>query len=910
MYELFSRNNIAKVVQKLVLLSAVCLLSGCVLSFWSASDDDALKNGARNTFGEAEYLSSKGGAGALGGKEALGRVNPAYIFWLEKQSILASADEYASKVTGTALAMRYDSALPHADTLAVDHSVWLSLNPSSLLAASSQSSFSILAQQNVWESLQRMGVRGLFLYGTQENAAKWRAQADALSQQAVGLHFATSIGSDDEYAELTRYANAYGALTGDMLLPAATGVGADFFLAARAKKPYVGLYNMIELPTKFWHILPHSGAEWESALVPENVVESLQAQGVLPDAMLRPRDGIDAVKREEELAARDTLAAVVGAFEPAPSKQRENTVSDDCTGVGTGLPSENAIQNNHSCMAFTNITNSIQRLRWAVTSEVRGHDGITRRWLYLCLGAPSRPILQWQSPSAAAKRVYSAALIRSLGLQGTALAGIDAQGFHAEVPSAPRQDLAAPIVQSLAAEARRYGAWTFFTDAVPLYVLQDIFQEGADLALDRYAAPAAAHALLCGNTQLLQESLTALLNAGIDHRRLVHAPLWQDFLDYSLMQFSPRSPARALALEELKKALPPTVFAEHFVENALYGTAAGMAEWAQQHAKQEISVSPALPVSTSSATSSVFPHGDYGQRVQRGHRLLTHWQALFPGFFMLDGRDVAGLLPLKKERLLLTGEAPWLANSPQSTESSAVRSDACSAVATPWERHNAALASARGAYFLRTDEAGELASRQGAPKGQQLYPALSVQMRQEQSFAKELSRVLRVREQLHLADAVLVAVPQCQKRGLAAFLLRLPPQELPSAAGNLDEAQGAGSASARLQSLENARYLLVVANFGQKPVQEELSLALSMIDPEDARRYAPMQALPIFSAVHSVALGAAERAEKKTPHTEHAGGFFNLFEQDYAAELVFSADGTQALPIQLEPWQIKALILE
>ena len=194
---------------------------------------------------------------------------------------------------------------------------------------------------------------------------------------------------------------------------------------------------------------------------------------------------------------------------------------------------------------------------WAVTGEVRGVDGLSRRWAYRYGGHPLRPVLLWQDPSAQSRRIVSAAIIRHTGLQGQTLAGLSFEALLGlDVPSGNRKESETawltPWPEALAdatREIHRYGGWAMQADALPLRLNAAALENGTDFTRDAVSMPAACYALLSGDARPLALLLRGALAHGVDFRRLAHGLEAGRGMDWRpLAEADPTLPARAFSL--------------------------------------------------------------------------------------------------------------------------------------------------------------------------------------------------------------------------------------------------------------------------------------------------------------------------------------------------------------------------
>ncbi|MFV0421320.1 hypothetical protein [Oleidesulfovibrio sp.] len=638
------------------------------------------------------------------------RADPGYVQWLSRQSMLDQSERLTEIVSGSHLQWRKGGLRPAPASLLREADTWLTIRPESILSKSNEPVFAVLSDKRVWQALQSMGIRGMLPSPVHVTGGLWGYDLTAVrGDDVIQYNFADACGSADIFAQLMRAANAHGAILGTMLVPAATGLGPDFFLAARGKEGYDGLYGIIEVPRKLWKHLPDAPSEWQGQLLSPDATEELRKEGLLPPA----------------------LAAV-------------------------------------------HINNP---LRWAVTGEVRGIDGELRRWVYLAHKSPSRPVLNWNDPSAAAKRVFSGSIIRQVGELGTALAGLDLTAFAgAVVDEGDQRGPATPLLDAsreIASEVRRYGGWSLLTNSMQLPLLKAILDSGPDMAVDRYASPAAAHALLTGDAEPLRLTMTILKNSGIDHRRMMHPVLWGNGIDYSMPQLAEppfgqqtalqwrgtRKPAAAIQrdiINDLRKNVDEQALHTVTAEHTFCTTPAGIAAHVLGIKDQRYGLREVTP------------------EVTRGTLLLAAWNALLPGGFILDGRDIAGAMPLPPVSL------------PQEDV----------------KEHPELLA--HGAYALDSATRNIMVSRQGLPRAKMLNDSLPAQILHEASYASGIKTLLQLRRDLGIPLAELVALPETGASGVAATVLALPPTK----------------------TYPSPRWLAVVANFSRETIEQSIPLKL------------------------------------------------------------------------------------
>lgn len=166
---------------------------------------------------------------------------------------------------------------------------------------------------------------------------------------------------------------------------------------------------------------------------------------------------------------------------------------------------------------------------WACTGEIRGADGQPRRWVYRYSGDHLRPVLFWQDPSGQARRIFSAAIIRHVGLQRQSLAGLRMEALLG-LDATPQEQAdgvvnLSPGVEALedtAREIHRYGGWAMQDEVFPPSLTNSILAGPVDFTRESVIPAAVAVALLTQDTSLLTDFLQSCLTQNIDFSRLAH----------------------------------------------------------------------------------------------------------------------------------------------------------------------------------------------------------------------------------------------------------------------------------------------------------------------------------------------------------------------------------------------------
>lgn len=522
-------------------------------------------------------------AGAPQAQSGLPRVDPGYLQWLERQSLLGAAPELTGQVSGTDRVWRNSATARRLPVLLAAAPNWLDVNPFTLNAG--QPLLRALARPDVLGFLNQAGLDGLFLAPSGERGDIWTEGAPAAPDRyalpgtnTVSLRFDPALGSDEDFARLAALAEAHNLQLGGDLPPAATGLGPDFILQARRASRFDGLYAMIAVPRKDWDALPVTGGEWDCLPLRPEAVQLLRARGVLPEAL-----------------GRDGLA--------------------------WATPSG-----------------------WAATGEVRGADGQTRRWAYRYCGHPLRPVLLWQDPSGQARRVFSAAVIRHTGLQGQALAGLrlealmglDVGGASAAGATASASALSPgpEAADDLAREIHRYGGWAMLDDALPAALTPPLQKIAVDVTRDAATTAGAACALLTGDAAPLAQLLREALRADVDFSRQARG--LHEALRVELRALPEAPPFAAWAQRARQKA--GAAAEAPYLDASLAGLAArALGRSAAQAAPPAVA---AIQRTDAARADAAAPDA----ALARAALLLLSWRAGLPGLAFVSPQDLTGAL--------------------------------------------------------------------------------------------------------------------------------------------------------------------------------------------------------------------------------------------------------------------------
>lgn len=398
-------------------------------------------------------------------------------------------------------------------------------------------------------------------------------------------------------------------------------------------------------------------------------------------------------------------------------------------------------------------TPGVKETNWSATGPVVGVDGVTRRWVYLHYFKEGQPSINWLDPSFAGMRLVIGDALHALADLGAGGLRLDANGFlgvEKRADGDPAWSEGHPLSEAanhmIASMVRKVGGFTFQELNLSMDDIGMTAQTGADLSYDFINRPAYHHALVSGDTEFVRLTLNLSLTMGIQPVSLVHALQNHDELTYELIHFSARHADERFEFrggsmsgaevgqavrDDLTRALTRTVAEGEAPYNQVF-TTNGIACTTASAIAATLGIPRADLVGPTS--------GDQVERVRRAHLLLAMFNAWQPGVFALSGWDLTGCLtlePYEVVQLTATGDTRWLN---------------------------------RGAYDLMDNEPTAQSSRAGMPRARELYGSLPSQLRDPDSFANRLRRVIAVRQRHGIATATQVDVPPVSHRSMLVMV--------------------------------------------------------------------------------------------------------------------------------------------
>ncbi|MDR2850790.1 MAG: hypothetical protein LBV65_01920 [Desulfovibrio sp.] len=215
----------------------------------------------------------------------LPRADPAYIQWLERQSMLGAAPRLSAQVSGTQIIWHNSATAQRLPMLLDAAPNWFYLNPYTV----KQPVFRSLATPEFTDFLLRTGFNGLFIAPAYERGDVWQKSEHGSSdgENATSLKFDSVLGDSANFDNLAEHMDNARIQMGGNLPAAATGLGPDFMLQARYAPRFNGIYAMISVPQNAWDMLPQTTDEWECLPLLPEVTAQLAQRGLLPESLGR-----------------------------------------------------------------------------------------------------------------------------------------------------------------------------------------------------------------------------------------------------------------------------------------------------------------------------------------------------------------------------------------------------------------------------------------------------------------------------------------------------------------------------------------------------------------------------------------------------------------------------------------------
>ncbi len=551
--------------------------------------------------------------------------NPAYVDWLIQQSMLVDAAEFAKQFSGQGSMWQNPFARPDPRAAIEKASVWYTAYPISMITKPGTSFLGTLGDEDLWTAFEQIGIDGLHTGPVKKagGLVGWDSTPSVDGHfDRISTQIDPDFGTEHEFRVMCEVAAAHRGTVIDDIVPGHTGKGADFRLAEMKIGDHPGIYHMVEIDPKDWHLLPKVPKGRDSVNLDSEAEELLSKHGYIIGRLQR-----------------------VIFWEPG-----------------------------------------VKDTNWSATAAVVGPDGVERRWVYLHYFKEGQPSINWLDPSFAGMRLVIGDALHSIGDLGSGALRLDANGFLGVEKSSedsPAWSEGHPLSEAanqlIASMVRKVGGFTFQELNLTMDDIKSSAERGADLSYDFVNRPAYHHALATGDTEFLRLTLNLAMAMKIDPASLVHALQNHDEMTYELVHFETLHKDDAFAFRGREISGHELAVA---VRQDLIDTLTGeSAPYNATFTQNGIASTLATVIAASLGITSLAKLADEEkEQIKRAHLLLAMFNALQPGVFALSGWDLAGALTLDRKqvaRLLGDGDTRWIHRSaydlmdyrPEATES-------------------------------------------------------------------------------------------------------------------------------------------------------------------------------------------------------------------------------------------------
>ena len=533
--------------------------------------------------------------------------NPAYVSWLVERSMLEDAKRYATLFSGQASMWQNPFANPDPRAAIEKASVWFTAYPISMITKPGASFLGTLGDEKLWAAFEAIGIDGLHT-GPVKKAG---GLVDWDYTPSVDGHFDRisnmideEFGTEEEFRAMCEVAAGHLGMVIDDIVPGHTVKGSDFRLAEMKVGDYPGVYHMVEIEPKDWHLLP-AVTKGDSINLDIEAEDQLAKHGYIIGRMQR-----------------------VIFYEPG--------VKDT----------------NWSVTAPVLGPDGVER-RWVYLH-------------YFKEGQPS--INWLDPSFAGMRLVIGDALhsLGDLGSGALRLDANGFLGVEKSSEDSPAWSEGHPLSEAanqlIASMVRKVGGFTFQELNLTIDDIQSSAERGADLSYDFINRPAYHHALATGDTEFVRLTLNLSMEHRVEPASLVHALQNHDEMTYELVHFE------TLHAEDIftfrSKQITGHELAVAVRQDLLDHLAGDAAPYNATFTQNGIASTTATIIAASldfTSVTNLTP--EQVEQIKQAHLLLAMFNALQPGVFALSGWDLCGMLTLERKQvsqLLADGDTRWI----------------------------------------------------------------------------------------------------------------------------------------------------------------------------------------------------------------------------------------------------------
>jgi trehalose synthase len=408
--------------------------------------------------------------------------NPAYVGWLVERSMLEDAKRFATQFSGQGSMWQNPFANPDPRAAIQKSSVWFTAYPISMITKPGTSFLGTLGDESLWAAFEAIGIDGVHTGPVKKagGLVGWDQSPSVDGHfDRISNAIDEAFGTEEEFRSMCEVAAGHLGTVIDDIVPGHTGKGSDFRLAEMKVGDYPGVYHMVEIEPKDWHLLP-AVTKGDSINLDLEAEDQLAKHGYIIGRMQR-----------------------VIFYEPG--------VKDT----------------NWSATAPVLGPDGMER-RWVFLH-------------YFKEGQPS--INWLDPSFAGMRLVIGDALhsLGDLGSGALRLDANGFLGVEKSAEDSPAWSEGHPLSEAanqlIASMVRKVGGFTFQELNLTIDDIQSSAERGADLSYDFINRPAYHHALATGDTEFVRLTLDLSKQHGVEPASLVHALQNHDEMTYELVHF-------------------------------------------------------------------------------------------------------------------------------------------------------------------------------------------------------------------------------------------------------------------------------------------------------------------------------------------------------------------------------------
>jgi trehalose synthase len=533
--------------------------------------------------------------------------NSAYVGWLVERSMLEDAKRFATLFSGQGSMWQNPFANPDPRAAIQKSSVWFTAYPISMITKPGTSFLGTLGDEDLWAAFEAIGIDGVHTGPVKKagGLVGWDQTPSVDGHfDRISNAIDEAFGTEEEFRSMCEVAAGHLGMVIDDIVPGHTGKGSDFRLAEMKVGDYPGIYHMVEIEPKDWHLLP-TATKGDSINLDLEAEDQLAKHGYIIGRMQR-----------------------VIFYEPG--------VKDT----------------NWSATAPVLGPDGVER-RWVYLH-------------YFKEGQPS--INWLDPSFAGMRLVIGDALhsLGDLGSGALRLDANGFLGVEKSAEDSPAWSEGHPLSEAanqlIASMVRKVGGFTFQELNLTIDDIQSSAERGADLSYDFVNRPAYHHALATGDTEFVRLTLNLSKQHGVEPASLVHALQNHDEMTYELVHFETlhaRDQFRFRSHELTGHELAVTIrqdLLDHLTGDA--------APYNATFTQNGIASTTATIIAASLGFRSIAKlSAAQVEQIKQAHLLLAMFNALQPGVFALSGWDLCGMLTLEHKhvsRLLADGDTRWI----------------------------------------------------------------------------------------------------------------------------------------------------------------------------------------------------------------------------------------------------------